>query len=257
MFTPEYRTHLRSDLLEFAARDKRLSAAAITGSTAEGREDQWSDIDLAFGVTEPENVNAVLSDFTTLMYERHCAIHHHDVRRGDWIYRVFFLPGTLQVDLAFVNQANFRPGGPAFRLVFGDAHPLEAFPKPPAREIIGLAWLHALHARSCIARGKFWQAEYMIHATREYAMTLACLRHDLPAAYGRGIDALPGDVTAKLHGALVRELSSGELWRSLRIVVDALVTEICEADAELSGRIAESVRQITEEEARHGNESVS
>ena len=51
MFMPDERAQLRSDLLECAARDSRISGAAITGSAAAEREDRWSDIDLAFGVS--------------------------------------------------------------------------------------------------------------------------------------------------------------------------------------------------------------
>lgn len=244
MFTPEYRARLRSELLEFAARDERLSGAAITGSAAEGREDRWSDIDLAFGVAAVENIDAVLSDFTALMCERHGALHHHDVKAGAWIYRVFFLPDTLQVDLAFVGRASFRPAGPAFRLVFGEANSLEAFPRPAARDIVGLAWLHALHARTCILRGKFWQAEYMISAVRDYVMTLACLRHGLPVAHGRGMDMLPGELTARLRGSLIREPGSDELWCSLEVVVEALAGEIREADPQLAGRIAGQILRL-------------
>ena len=54
MFTPEERARLRSDLLDHASRDARISGAAITGSAAEEREDRWSDIDLAFGVAGRE-----------------------------------------------------------------------------------------------------------------------------------------------------------------------------------------------------------
>jgi hypothetical protein len=152
-FTVEARVQLKASLLEFAARDQRLSGAAVTGSTAAGREDRWSDIDLAFGVTDPALVAAVLSDFSDFMYAQG-ALHHHDIRAGTWTYRVFFLPGGLQVDLAFVEQREFRPLGPAFKLVFGDARSVQPFPSPNSREIIGLAWLHArctLEAASCAA----------------------------------------------------------------------------------------------------------
>jgi hypothetical protein len=47
MFSPDQRSRLRSDLLEYAARDRRLSGPAITGSAAAANEDKWSDIDLA------------------------------------------------------------------------------------------------------------------------------------------------------------------------------------------------------------------
>jgi len=60
MFAPEQRSRLRSDLLEYAAKDPRISAAAVTGSAAAEREDMWSDIDLAFGVADAAEVERVL-----------------------------------------------------------------------------------------------------------------------------------------------------------------------------------------------------
>ena len=97
MFTPEQRARLRADLLEYAAGDRRISSAAITGSAAAGREDEWSDIDLAFGVGDAAKLPNVLSDWTAHMYDRHQALHHLDIRSGAWIYRVFLLPSTLQI----------------------------------------------------------------------------------------------------------------------------------------------------------------
>jgi hypothetical protein len=109
MFTPEERAHLRSELLDHASRDSRISGAAITGSAAQEREDRWSDIDLAFGVFDAAELPNVLSDWTARMYDQHFALHHLDVNSGAWIYRVFLLPSTLQVDLAFVAARNFEP----------------------------------------------------------------------------------------------------------------------------------------------------
>ncbi len=245
MFTTEYRAQLRSELLEYARRDKRLSGAAITGSAAEDREDRWSDIDLAFGVVDPSHVLDVLSDFTAFMCDRHGALFHHDVRAGAWIYRVFFVPGTLQVDLAFVAQSEFRPLGPTFRLIFGEAKAASPFPPPVPNDIIGLAWLHALHARSCILRGNFWQAEYMISAVRDHVMTLACLRHGLPSAHGRGMDRLPESITGQLLTSLVRELDPDELWRALGVVVQGLVTEVNGVDGQFGIRVAPELSELS------------
>ena len=41
MFNSEERDRLRSDLLEYAAKDQRITGAAITGSAAAEREDRW------------------------------------------------------------------------------------------------------------------------------------------------------------------------------------------------------------------------
>lgn len=99
MFTPEERARLRSELLTRVSADGRISGAAITGSGAAEREDRWSDIDLTFGVGEGAEMPDVLSDWTTHMYARHGAVHHVDMKAGAWIYRVFLLASTLQVDL--------------------------------------------------------------------------------------------------------------------------------------------------------------
>src|ERR1035441_6835785 len=116
MFTPEQRACVRSDLLEYAAHDQRISGAAITGSAASEGEDKWSDIDLAFGLADPTDQPGVLSDWTSYMYDKHSALHHLDVTAGAWIYRVFLLPGALQVDLAFVQATEFRPLAPTFQI---------------------------------------------------------------------------------------------------------------------------------------------
>jgi hypothetical protein len=89
-----------------------------------------------------------------------------------------------------------------------------------------MAWLYALHARSCIARGKLWQAEYMISGIREKALALACLRHNLSIAHGEGIDLLPFGVAAQYEESLVRQLSPAELSRSFKAVLCGLLHEI-------------------------------
>jgi len=153
VFTAEERSRLRSSLLEFAASDPRVSGAAITGSAANDSEDRWSDVDLAFGVRNAD-VGEVLSDWTARMYDDHLALHHIDVRAGAWIYRVFLLADSLQVDLAFVAEAEFRALAPTFRLMHGEAKEPAYAPAPSSANLIGMGWLYALHARSSIARRK-------------------------------------------------------------------------------------------------------
>jgi hypothetical protein len=246
MFTPEDRARLRSDLLECAAGDRRISGAAITGSAAAEREDRWSDIDLAFGVADAAELPNVLSDWTAHMYDRRLAVHHVDVKSGGWIYRVFLLPSTLQIDLAFAPASEFRALGPTFRLIFGKANESRHVPPPLLADIIGLGWLYALHARSSIARRKLWQAEYMISGIRDHALALACIRHGLPAAHGRGMDQLPSRVTAQFEASLVRQLDTAELSRAFRVVVSGLLDEIRSADEELGGRLDQTLRSLTE-----------
>lgn len=231
MYTPEDRTHLPSRLLEFARDDGRINRAAVTGSAADSREDKWSDIDLAFGVATTADLPTVLADWTAQMYDRHHGLHHLDVIAGAWTYRVFFLTNTLQVDLAFVSETEFRALAPTFRLIFGKANEPRHPSTPRAEAIVGMAWLYALHARSCLARRKLWQAEYMISGVRDNALALACIRHGLPAAQGRGTDLLPTGVAAPFEDSLVRQLDTVELSRAFKAVIHGLLREMRSADA--------------------------
>lgn len=257
MFTPEERARLRSELLDLAAGDGRITGATITGSAAAGREDRWSDIDLAFAVADEAGVADVLSDWTARLYGRHGAVHHTDIQAGAWIYRAFLLPSTLQVDLALVPAAEFRALAPSFRLMFGTA----GEPRPPvsasAAGLIGLAWLYAVHVRSSIARDRLWQAEYMISGMRDQALALACLRHGLPIAHARGVDQLPAEATRGWEASLVRQLEPGELSRAFQAALDGLLREIRHADAEAAERLEAPLRSLTGSwagtaELRHG-----
>lgn len=246
MFTSEERDRLRGELLEYAAKDQRISGAAITGSAAAAREDRWSDIDIAFGVNDAAELQNVLSDWTAHMYEKRLALHHLDVRSGGWIYRVFLLPSTLQVDIAFVPAKEFRALTPTFRLVFGEAKEPRHVSPPRPTDIIGLAWLYALHARSCIARQKLWQAEYMISGVRDNALVLACIRQGLPTAHGRGMDLLPSGVTEQFEDSFFRQLDTAELSRAFSVVIEGLLTEIRFADEELAGRLQGALKRLIE-----------
>lgn len=247
MFSPAQRADVRAELLNHAANDPRIGGAAITGSAAGGREDRWSDVDLAFGVADASSVPEVLADWTAHMYRRHGALHHVDIAFGAWIYRVFLLPGTLQVDLAFAPAAEFRALAPEFRLVSGKANEPGSFPTPSVESVTGLGWLYAIHVRSAIARGKLWQAELMISGVRDHALTLACLRHGLPSAHGRGLDSLPPEVLARFEPALVRGMEPGELRRAFRAAVAGLIEEVAAAGE----RLAHALRGPLSEMAEH------
>jgi hypothetical protein len=245
MFTVGVREDLLSELIEAGQSDSRITGVAITGSASAGKEDRWSDIDLAFGVREGSEVRTVLEDFTVRMYSRHQTLHHLDVPSGSWIYRVFLLASTLQVDLAFAPAKDFGARGPTFKLVSGKA--IQELPVPAGRaeDLIGWAWLYALHARSSIARGKFWQAEYMISGMRDQVLALACLRHGLPAREGRGMDQLPAAITDPLEGALVRSLKNDELLRAFREATEGLIREVEELDSNLSERLKPVLLELT------------
>lgn len=244
MFTTDERQRLRDRLVSAARGDARITGAAITGSGAVGREDQWSDIDLALCLSADADTEQVVADWTARMYSDHAAVHHLDVYRGPTLYRVFLLASTLQVDIAFWSDAEFGAIAPTFRLVFGTARQRPATPPPAAAELIGMAWLYALHARSSIARGRVWQSEYMISGMRDHVLALACLRHDVPAHQGRGMDSLPPQVTAALTGTLVRSLDIAELRRAVAVTSDALLAEVEHVDAGLAARLARPLREL-------------
>jgi len=246
MFTPEQRARLRSDLLQRAAHDHRISGAAITGSAAVDREDQWSDIDLAFGVADEAQLPAVLSDWTGHMYQQHGALHHLDLQFGAWTYRVFILPGTLQVDLAFVPAGEFRAIAPSFRLVSGEANEARYAPPADPAVLAGFALLYALHARTSIARRELWQAEYMISGVRDHALALACLRHGLSSVHARGIDHLPAGVAAPFEDSLVRHLDASELSRAFSAVLHGLQGELRSTDPALAGRLQDTLTALGE-----------
>ena len=243
MYTSAQRDKLREALLASARNDARIVGAAITGSAALGREDQWSDIDLAFGVKTDLDLEPALADWTNTMYDSHCALDHLDVISGATIYRVFILPDTLQVDLAFSPPGSFAARGPAFQLVFGDAAQMPLL-RHDARQLVGWGWLYALHARSSLARSRVWQAEYMISGLKDRVLALACLRHNLPASEGRGIDDLPDEYKSMISKARIGSIAVSELTSALNVAVEALILEANEADPDLGDRLAGTLRKL-------------
>jgi hypothetical protein len=244
MFTETERDELRAALVAAARADERITGAALTGSASVGNEDRWSDIDLAFGFAAGTDLGAAIADWTAVMYSDHGAVGQVDIISGAVTYRVFLLASTLQVDLAFAPAADFGAVAPTFRLLFGTAVQRAQSAPPDAVELIGLAWLYGLHARSSIARGRGGQAEYMISGVRDYVLALACLRHGVPAVQGRGLHLLPADVTGPLAGALVRSLDAAELSRAFGVATEALVMEISHVDAELAKRLYGPLREL-------------
>lgn len=245
MYTVGERERLRENLVATARADSRISGAAVTGSAALGAGDRWSDIDLAFGISDPDGLRDTLMDWTKLMYLDHGAIHHVDVSFGAAVYRVFLLANTLQVDLAFFPADEFGATAPTFRLLFGTSVERPHTPTASAPYLMGWGWLYALHARSCIERGKLWQAEYMVSGVRDQALALAALRHGLPADQGRGMDRLPLDITAPLEPALVRAINTDELRRAFRSAMAGLLIEIEHADHELASRLSVPLLELT------------
>jgi predicted nucleotidyltransferase len=241
--TVEERDRVRDRVLELASADDRVVAAAIVGSLAHGAGDEWSDLDLTFGVADEVPVADVLDHFTRVMVEDFDAVTLVDLDRGGTTYRVFLLPDWLQVDLSFTPASAFREASPRFKLVFG-THRVDHAPPPSTDDLLGWAVVFARHARVCIERRRWWQAEHMVSAVRDNALTLACLHRGLPTGFGRGFDDLPADVLADFDGGLVRSLGAEELRRALAVVVSGLLRHAGDA-AELAAQVEPQLRALT------------
>ncbi len=246
MFTSDHQEALRRQLLELAEKDPRITGAAVTGSAADGRQDRWSDIDLFFGVAEHVELDTILSDWSDYLYGELAALHHFDLKVPAAVYRAFLLPSCLEVDLGFTPTGRFGPRGPHFRVVFGEAVQRPQASGPDPGHVIGLAWHHVLHARSCIERQKPWQAEYWISGIRDQVLALACRRFGEPAAYAKGADALPVAVTGELEDALVRSLALEELRRALRVAATRLLRELYETDRDQAQRLEQPIRELAD-----------
>ena len=244
LFSVEYRDRIRDRTLELAASDARVVAGAVVGSLALGEGDRWSDLDLTFAVADEVNQLGVLEEWTLKLVDEFDAAQLFDLPSGASIYRVFLLPGCLQFDLSFTPTSKFGATGPKFKLLFGSSVEKPHFQPPVAHELFGYAVHHALRARFCIERGRFWQAEYWISGVRDYALNLACLRHGLPANNGRGYDALPVDMRTSFTGALVTSLDRAELLRALECAIASLLQEAHEVQ-ELAKKVEPQLHLLT------------
>lgn len=244
MFTVTYRDRVRDDVLRLAESDPRVVAGAAIGSLAFDEGDSWSDLDLMFAVADGVSITEVLEDWTRHLAEKFGAVRLFDLPSGATIYRVLLLPDCLQFDLSFAPAAEFAAAGPKFRLLFGNAVD-KPHPRPPLPyELFGYAVHHALRARFCIERSRYWQAEYWISGVRDYALSLACRRRDLPARFGRGFDDLPRNVRESFRGALVRSLDRDELLRALRDAIEGLLREADEV-RDFAASVEAELRKLT------------
>ena len=107
-----------------------------------------------------------------------------------------------------------------------------------------MGWLYALHARSSIARGRAWQAEYVISGLRDQVLALACLRLGVLAVQARGIDTLPPEIKVSMADALVRSLEPHELRRDFEAACIGLMSEIALVDSVLADRLIPTLREL-------------
>jgi hypothetical protein len=243
MFTVEDRNCIRDRLVEMGKADRRLVAGALIGSSAADGGDRWSDLDLTFGLAYNATLVDVLADWTARLQSEFDAVHLFDLPYQSTMYRVFLLPGNLQVDLSFTPGAEFGALGPKFTLLFGSAVE-RIHPRPPSpQHLFGLAVHHLVRARICIERGRVWQAEYWISEARYQALSLACLHRGLPTSYGRGFDDLPPEILEPLTKARVDALDRGRLMSQLGNTVNGLLHNSQDVH-ELALRLESQLREL-------------
>jgi hypothetical protein len=238
VFTIKQRDALREQVLSWGQDDDRVLAGAIVGSLALDSGDPYSDLDLMFGIADHVAITDVLDDWTRWLIDRVGGVRLVDLERGSTVYRVFLLPGALQLDLSMAPATHFRPTGPRFRLVFGQTARTDAealarsavgtlFISTPAvaRDIFGWGVIYALHARACIERGRVWQAEHYVGAVRDHALSLSCLRLGITPAQARGYDDLPEAILDQVAAGHVGVLETEPLRVALEASVAGLLGE--------------------------------
>jgi hypothetical protein len=244
VFTSQKREQIREELVATAQADPHIGGAAHLGSAALGLLDRWSDIDLALCLAPDADLNQILVDWTTVLYRDHGAVANYDVRRGHILYRVFLLENTVQVDLSFWPATELRPIGPKFKLIFGTLAESKPELIPDSEDLIGMAWLYALHVRSSIARSRLLQAEYMLSGMRDNVLALLCKRYGVTSVQGRGLDDLPEQQRARAAESLVRSLEPNELQRAFRLTVNTLIEELKFAEHELAPKLEGPLNRI-------------
>jgi hypothetical protein len=244
LFTVEERDRVRDRIVAIAQEDPRVVAGAMIGSLSQGSGDQWSDLDLGFGVTDGVPLADVLRDWTESLQAEFDAVHLFDLPRLSSIYRVFLFPGYLQVDLSFTPASEFGALGPRFKVLFGEAVERSHIEPPSAEYLFGLGAHHAVRARICLERGRLWQAEYWISEIRDFALSLACQNRQLEAVEGRGFDQLPSEVLNQFEEALVRSVDRDELLRALESAVDGLLREADDV-RDLAAKLEAQLRELS------------
>lgn len=126
MFTAEFRDQMRNRVLELVRVDPWVTAGALTGSTAIGLGDKWSDVDFAFGIADGNRLEDVLDDWTHLLDQEFGVITHFDLHASQRrLFRMFLLPGGLEVDVSAMAAEDLGARGLKFRALFGTTHELE------------------------------------------------------------------------------------------------------------------------------------
>jgi len=248
MTDPDYRESIRLALIEFARSDgsgSGIDAAVIVGSFARGEEDQWSDIDLALRVTAGSEPAGVADRWSAQLNKLSPVADEFDMQAGAGLYRVFLLHSGLQVDLSFWPAGGFASTGQAFELIFGTVDPVLKPPPPDGSADIAYAWLHALHVRSALGRGRVWQALEMLDGMRTHVIALICRRHGLEPYQGRGVDKLPAEILGQISSTRPAAPSRELIEAAFAALTATLLTETSHIDADRAERLAPPLLELS------------
>ncbi len=139
------------------------------------------------------------------------------------LYRVFLLASTLQVDMSFWSYDEYGGrGNEPFAVVYGQAPPESAGSTFDPSFALDMGWLYALHARSALARGRVWQALYMINGLREQLVSCLTSRAGLNPVQGRGVDELPATLLLRLQRTIPTVTTEVELRAAYRAELEML-----------------------------------
>jgi len=254
MFTEEEREALRTQLTGFAQADDRIVAAASLGSAARGELDRWSDIDLALRLAPGVEVDEVVEAWTDRVAQTELVVDHLDIHASGALYRVLLLASTLQVDLSFWPHDQPLAGGAPVAVLFGD-FPITsvvagADELDRSRSAVRMGWLFALHLRSALGRGRWWQALWMLQSIRDVVVGLYCQRLDLPQGEGRGVDRLPAELLDGLVRTHPSRVEAEHLSASFEVVTRLLLEEAERHGVHMSADLAGVVVALAHQE--HG-----
>lgn len=252
MFNVQFREEVREKIISKSKSDSRIVCAAVIGSYAQGTVDRWSDIDLTFGVDEFFSTSSLINSWSDYVVKEFAGMVLFDFQVRNTTYRIFILPGCLQVDISFSPASEFGAMGPHFKLLYdkqnkktnGKESEKPPTKQQPTQEIFGYMVHHILRARFCAERNKLWQAEFWISETRNYALKLACISRGLNADYARGFDDLPNEILSSFKDAYVKELNKNEILRVIKVLVTGL-PNISEEVKELSANFNNILNEIS------------
>ena len=245
MFTPDDRERVLEKVLDLARADHRLDAAVLTGSLGSGKEDRWSDIDIAFVVSEVETCPQVTGDWVDLCEGQFDVAHRYEIAFGTTLVRGFLLRDGLELDLAFTPAADFVVWGPVRVMFDRSGSATRAAEQPQAWAITpdwsgeaGFGWHDVVHACAAANRNRPWQAIFYLQRVRNRTLALASQRHGHDAEEFKHVDDLPENERDPLLESLVGNLDQTSLIAAIEVATNGFVTELQRGNPDLAARLA-------------------